>query len=238
MSNPKWSYNNSQWSRGWLCDSFGIGCKNRPAYRINQPKVSARGNRALITRIAKQVKQQQPEDQWLQTAASGNVTDATTGGFIQCLSEIPQATTASSVSTRIGNEVRPKALQIRLTCRLNALGTASNVRLMLLWLGNNGGTAPIIGNILETGPGLTVLSPRRINCGIKARILHDEIFSLIDVKDKVVSRNIFRKLKGTTTFFGAGATNYADGHYWLIAFSDEPSYFPTITYNAMLKYTE
>jgi len=149
-----------------------------------------------------------------QVASAFSVTQS--GVIVQQLSQIAQGDTDS---TRTGNSIFCRSTDMRGILRINGMGVASIVRIMMfIDLQQVDDTVPTVTQVLDTA---SVNSPLNNATVGRFSVLYDRKYTLTAVRNPIIPVRIYRKMRHHIRFNGANATDYQKGCIWVLVITDD-----------------
>lgn len=150
-------------------------------------------------------------------------------------------TTGTGANARVGDEVRPKGLQIRFRWDL---GDATQLcRMLLVVFKDQTTTPPVLSDVLEAAGAIENLySPYKINGSKKYRVLHDQLLSATAVtsENQYSLVTIGPKMLGKSAKWTDGTgTNHKSGGVYLMLMSDSSATpHPSFSFYSRYRYVD
>lgn len=144
-----------------------------------------------------------------------------TGAFYE-LTDVPQATTNATDTTRDGDQVYIRSLDIRGWVVVNATAGYNLLRVLVVQATSFLTGPPINSNILLTPVTYGLLSPYNHDNRFNFKILYDKVFAVdITWRNKVPFRfRLNKKFKQRKIQYSAGAANAGTNRLFLMFISD------------------
>lgn len=159
-----------------------------------------------------------------------------TSGTIYNLAPIPQGDGSSS---RDGRSIKLKSLFIKGSLQLNPSATTSRVRIMVVMKINNGLSAPVATDVLDT---VLMNSLRNLDNTDNIKVLYDKRFIIDSNRQSELYWQFYKKLNHRQQYqIGATAgvaTVLERFGFYLIAFSDEATNTPTMLYTSRVRFID
>lgn len=191
-----------------------------------QKSLRAKVSDAHIRAVAKAAIKQQAEQKL--TAYHSSLTAAPTSGFILGMTDVPQATTTQTDTVRVGDQIRPMRLQIRMMLNNSSATVPDKTRITVIKWHGGFGTDPATFAKIFFGAPYTIsqfnydTGPSRMR---KYTVVHDAFVDNPTVGLAVASavnngyqmHNIDIKCTGTVDYQAASSTDCAGGYYLLVS---------------------
>lgn len=161
---------------------------------------------------------------------------ANTGSFV-LLNNLFQG---DSATTRTGNSVVARTLEMRINIRQNPLSTsdAQGLRVILMWDKQANGSLPALNTILQS---TDYLSPVNDSYRKRYKIIYDKNFVVNDGGPLIVQTKKVKKLGNTVSRYNGNSGGIADiitNSLLMYLISSDASNGPTINYSFRLRYTD
>jgi len=166
----------------------------------------------------------------------GTASIASTGSFV-LLNNLAQG---DSATTRTGNSVVARTLEMRFNIRWNAAAasTSQGLRVMLLWDRQANGSLPALNTVLQA---TDYLSPVNDSFRKRYKVIYDKNFVVASVGPLIVQAKKLKKLGNTVTRYNGNAGTVADvvsNSLLFYLISSDAANGPTIQYQFRLRYTD
>lgn len=161
----------------------------------------------------------------------------TSGGSMTLLNGMTQGDTASS---REGNSIRMKSLDLRFYLTNNSTAVNTNTRVMLVHDKQPNGSTALVTDVLATN---NVVSPRNLDNRKRFKVIYDRTFSLSTAGPSNLNSAFYKKdFNQHVAFYNASnAGTIADistGALFLLLLSDQAVNAPTINYYFRLRFID
>lgn len=197
--------------------------RRRVINTAKKTKPLAKNTKKQVAKIARRVLNTNAEHKFFDTKYLNSTIDFSGGVLSLC--EVPQTTTQATDSTRIGDSIMPKSIEMRLNFAYNANTLLNCVRIILFrWktFDSTHGIAPTTGMILQyTGSdGASVHSPLIHDSRGMSVVIFDHIVTMDPAQAE--NRSVYRKFllaKIPIQYFATGLEGM--NKYYILLLSDQ-----------------
>lgn len=165
---------------------------------------------------------------------------SSTLGTTGIVSNLASIALGDSASDREGRQIEIKSLTLRGVIQMNTSATTTRIRVLICITKNNNNGTPAGTDVLNT---TTVNSLRNLDNTKNIKVLYDKWFIVSQNTLEAKQFQINRKFRGIKQRYTLGNTGgaFSDTEWnalYLIAFSDEATNQPTISFNSRLRYID